>query len=257
MLVRDIIRRRNRWLKSAWVALVERRTLRQATRLHVTARGEAEELRAQNFLGAPIVMIPNGVAYPEQPQSLSQGPFTGLPPRYALFLSRISWKKGLDRLLRAWQAVPDLPLVIAGNDEEGYQAELEALARELGIAGRVLFVGPVSDQHKWALYAHAELFVLPSYSENFGIVVAEAMAMGCPVIVTPDVGAGELVAQAGAGVISSGEPAQLAEAVRRLLADPGARRCQGQAGREFARAQLSWEGIARRTCEMYRDALQV
>jgi len=153
--------------------------------------------------------------------------------------------------------VPDLPLVIAGNDDEDYQPRLEALARELGLAGRVLFVGPADDENKWALYEHAEVFLLPSYSENFGIVVAEAMAMGCPVIVTPDVGAGELVAQAGAGVITSGEPVPLAAAVRRLLADPGARRRQGQAGRKFARTQLSWEGIARRTCEMYRDALAV
>jgi glycosyltransferase involved in cell wall biosynthesis len=257
MLVRDIIRRKSRWFKVAWVALVERRTLAHAARLHVTARGEADELRAQKFLSAPIVMIPNGVAFPDEPQSLSQGPFKGLPPRYALFLSRISWKKGLDRLITAWKAVPDLPLVIAGNDEEGYQPKLEALARKLGIAEHVLFVGPASDAHKWALYAHAEVFVLPSYSENFGIVVAEAMAMGCPVIVTPDVGAGELVAQAGAGVITSGEPVELAAAVRRLLADPGSRRRQGHAGREFARTQLSWEGIAGRTCEMYRDALPV
>jgi glycosyltransferase involved in cell wall biosynthesis len=257
MLVRDIIRRKSRWLKAAWVALVERRTLEQAARLHVTARSEAHELRAQKFLRAPIVMIPNGVAIPDEPASLSQGPFKDLPPRYALFLSRISWKKGLDRLLEAWKAVPDLPLVIAGNDDEGYRPKLEALARELGIAERVLFVGPVKDDDKWALYAHAEVFVLPSYSENFGIVVAEAMAMGCPVIVTPDVGAGELVAQAGAGVISSGEPVELAAAVRQLLADPGARRRQGHAGREFARTQLSWEGIALRTCEMYRDALPV
>jgi glycosyltransferase involved in cell wall biosynthesis len=257
MLVRDIIRRKSRWLKRAWVALVERRTLEQAARLHVTARGEADELRAQKFLNAPIVTIPNGVTFPEQPRLLSQGPFKGLPPRYALFLSRISWKKGLDRLIRAWKTVPDLPLVIAGNDDEGYQCQLEALARELGIAERVLFVGPASDEDKWALYAQAEVFVLPSYSENFGIVVAEAMAMGCPVIVTPDVGAGELVALAGAGVITCGEPLQLAAAVRQLLADPAARRRQGQAGREFARAHLSWEGIARRTCEMYRDALQV
>jgi glycosyltransferase involved in cell wall biosynthesis len=256
MLVRKIIRRRSRWLKLAWLALIERHTLEHAARLHVTALGEADELRAQHFGRTPIVTIPNGVTFPQSPQSLDQGPFKGLPRRYALFLSRISWKKGLDRLIRAWQTVPDLPLVIVGNDDEGYQHRLEALVRELGLAASVLFAGPASDEHKWALYTQAELFVLPSYSENFGIVVAEAMAMGCPVIVTPDVGASELVAQAGAGLITSGEPEQLAATVRRLLADPGARRAQGQAGREFARTQLSWEGIARRTCEMYRDALQ-
>lgn len=257
MLVRSLIRRRSRWIKRLWIDLIERRTLAQAARLHVTSRGEADELRAQNLTRAPIVMIPNGVTFPDGPQFLTPGPFAALPQRYALFLSRINWKKGLDRLIQAWKSVPGLPLVIAGNDEEGYQKHLEALARELGIADSVLFVGPASDAHKWALYAQAQLFVLPSYSENFGIVVAEAMAMGCPVIVTPDVGASELVAQAGAGEITAGDPEQLAATIRRVLADPVTRDRQGQAGRAFARGQLSWEVIARRTCEMYCDALQV
>ena len=239
MLVRDIIRRKSRWLKQAWVALVERRTLEQASRLHVTAHSEAQELRAQNFLTAPIVVIPNGVTFPDGSPVLSQGPFKGLPQRYALFLSRISWKKGLDRLLQAWTQVPELPLVIAGNDEEGYQHKLEAMARRLGISERVLFVGPARDEDKWALYAQAEVFLLPSYSENFGIVVAEAMAMGCPVIVTPDVGAGELVVQA--------EPASSPQGSRRYWRPqfasfwlPGRRQRQGLARPEIARTQLSW-----------------
>lgn len=257
MLVRELIRRKSALIKRAWIYLIERRTLTHAARLHVTARVEADELRALHFGVTPIVTIPNGVAFPEGPRLVNSARFKDLPPRYVLFLSRISWKKGLDRLLRAWTAIPDIPLVIVGNDDEGYQCKLEALAVELGIADRVVFLGPATDQDKWALYEQAEAFVLPSYSENFGIVVAEAMAMGCPVIVTPDVGAGELVAQAGAGVISSGEPSQLAAAIRQLLSDSGVRRQLGKAGKEFTRTHLSWDGIARRTCEMYRDALQI
>lgn len=257
MLVRELIRRKSRWIKRAWIYLIERHTLAHAARLHVTAGIEAEELRAQHFGKAPIVTIPNGVDFPREAQVVNQVRFKNLPPRYVLFLSRISWKKGLDRLLQAWCAIPEIPLVIVGTDDEGYQRRLEAQVSELGLGDRVVFLGPASDQDKWALYGHAEMFVLPSYSENFGIVVAEAMAMGCPVIVTPDVGAGELVVQAGAGLISSGEPAQLAAAVHQLLGDMTARRRLGQAGKHFTRTQLSWEGIALRTCEMYRDALQV
>jgi glycosyltransferase involved in cell wall biosynthesis len=251
MLGREVIRRKSRWIKRAWIGLIERRSLARAAAIQVTAEVEAVELRALGIAFRELVLIPCGVERPVAHAPLTAGPFASLPARYALFLSRINWKKGLDRLLQAWVHVPEVPLVIAGNDEEGYRTKLEALARTLGIADRVLFVGPASDEHKWALYEQAELFLLPSYSENFGIVVAEAMAMGCPVVVTPDVGAGELVVEADAGVITPNDPAQLADAVRRLLADRETRRRLGENGREFARERLSWDGIAARTQVAY------
>jgi glycosyltransferase involved in cell wall biosynthesis len=251
MLGREVIRRKSRWIKRAWIQLIERRSLAGAAAVHVTAEVEAVELRALALPFRRLALIPIGVECPETHAPLMAGPFASLPARYALFLSRINWKKGLDRLLQAWVHVPEVSLVIAGNDEEGYQPKLEAQARKLGISDRVLFVGPASNEDKWALYERADLFLLPSYSENFGIVVAEAMAMGCPVIVTPDVGAGELVMEADAGVIISNEPAHLADAVRRLLADREARRRLGQNGRVFAREHLSWDSVAARTDAVY------
>src|SRR5262249_54056295 len=159
-------------------------------------------------------------------------PHRDLPARYVLFLSRINWKKGLDRLIDAWHHIPDCPLVIAGNDDEHYQATLMERARALGIADRVLFIGEVRDEHKWAVYERAQLFVLPSYSENFGNVVAEAMAMARPVVLTPEVGIAPLVRAAGAGVVTDGAPEKLAAAIQELLADPA--RCleMGRRGAE-------------------------
>jgi glycosyltransferase involved in cell wall biosynthesis len=251
MLIRSLIRRKSRWVKSAWINLIERRSLARAAAVHVTAQLEADELRSFGFKTPRIDGIPNGVEWPSAPPALAAGPFSGLPSRYGLFLSRITWKKGLDRLIMAWQWVPDLPLVIAGNDEEQYLPKLQALAQELAIAHRIHFVGPASDTDKWALYAAAEVFVLPSYSENFGNVVAEAMAMGCPVIVTPEVGIAALVAQAGAGIVSSGEPAQLAAAITALLDDDARRAEYGRRGRELARGHLSWSGVAAQTEALY------
>jgi glycosyltransferase involved in cell wall biosynthesis len=244
MLVRDIIDQKNRLIKTLWIRFVERTNLANAARVHITAELEGAELRA---LGLPLPRmscIPNGVEWPARPLPLSAGPFADLPERYALFLSRICWKKGLDRLLRAWQSVPDIPLMIAGNDEEGYRAELETLARSMGIAARVRFIGPVSDTHKWALYAHAELFVLPSYSENFGNVVAEAMAMGCPVVVSPEVGISALVTSSGAGVVTDCAPAELAAVMTRLLSDRSRRHEMGRRGVEVVRTRLSWDAVA-------------
>ena len=256
MLIRDVIHRKSRWVKTAWINLVERTTLANAAAVHVTADVEGIELKALGLPSHRIECIPNGVEWPAEHAPLEQGPFAALPERYVLFLSRISWKKGLDRLITAWQWVPDIPLVIAGNDDENYRPRLEDLARSVGVADRVLFVGPASDAQKWALYARAQLFVLPSYSENFGNVVAEAMAMGCPSLVTAEVGIAPLLTATGAGKVVSGAPEALAAEVRELLADPAARQEMGRRGAEAARAELSWPGVAAQVERLYRDMLR-
>lgn len=256
MLIRDMVRGKSRWVKQLWITLVERASLAGAAGLHVTADLEGDELRAVFGPSLPqIATIANGVDWPSEYLLRSATPFAHLPARYALFLSRISWKKGLDRLIEAWREIPDLPLIIAGNDDENYQPSLEALARSLGVAERIHFIGPVSDVHKWGLYADAELFVLPSYSENFGNVVAEAMAMGCPVVISPEVGIASVVEAAGAGIVTPCDPRSLASAIRRLLADSGAARELGLRGRATVHAKLSWDGIAAQTEGLYRNVL--
>ena len=256
MLVGDVIRRKSRLVKTAWINLVERTTLARAAALHVTADLEGEEIRALRLPMPEIVrQVPNGIEWPTRHVPLSETPFANLPPRYALFLSRISWKKGLERLITAWQGVPDIPLVIAGNDDEAYTPKLRRLAQSLGLAERVIFAGSVSDDHKWALYERADLFLLPSYSENFGMVVAEAMYMGCPVVLTPEVGLARAVASAGAGVITSNNPATLAIAVNDLLANEEQRREMGRRGAEAARRLFSWSHVIDQMESLYLSAV--
>ena len=151
--------------------------------------------------------------------------------------------------------VPDLPLVIAGNDDEDYTPKLRRLVQSLGLESRVVFTGPVSDEHKWALYEKAELFLLPSYSENFGMVVGEAMAMGCPVAVTPEVGIAALVESTGAGIVSDGAPRTFAAAVQSLLSDPQRAREMGANGARAARERLSWDAMAAQAEELYRQVI--
>jgi glycosyltransferase involved in cell wall biosynthesis len=257
MLVGDLIRRKSQLAKRTWIKLVERRTLREAAAVHVTAELEAEELRLLGLELPELVCIPNGVDTPTTHLPLCPGlaERIGAQP-YALFLSRISWKKGLDRLLRAWKSVPDLLLVIAGNDEEDYEQSLRTLAQEEGVAARILFVGPVTDEHKWALYAGAQFFVLPSYSENFGNVVVEAMAMSCPVIVSPEVGAAALVESSGAGLVVDCEPATLADAARKLCSNPALRELMGERGAKLVAERLSWTAVAADTERAYRRAIR-
>jgi glycosyltransferase involved in cell wall biosynthesis len=166
-LGREVIRRKSTLLKTSWIRLIEQRTLSESAGVHVTSDIESAEIKALRLPLPALFCVPNGVDAPEQHPPLSAGPFSAITRPYALFLSRINWKKGLDRLLEAWQSIPHLKLVIAGNDEEGYQAKLEEIARKFQILDRICFLGPVSEDHKWALYENAELLVLPSYAENF------------------------------------------------------------------------------------------
>lgn len=255
MLVRDVIRRRSRWVKTAWIGLIERATLRDCAGIHVTAELEAAEIAALGLPAPAVFCVPNGVVGSPMRPPRPAGRFAGIRQPYALFLSRINWKKGLDRLIAAWQWVPDLDLLIAGNDEERYQPELEALARSLGVADRVRFVGPASDAEKWGLFGSAELFVLPSYSENFGNVVAEAMAMGCPVIVSEQVGIAALVRRTGAGVVSGNAPRELAREICALHGDAARRRMMGANGQRAASSELSWDAIAGRMEAIYRQVM--
>ncbi|MGH8211169.1 MAG: glycosyltransferase [Steroidobacteraceae bacterium] len=253
MLGRVVIRRKSQWVKSAWIRLIEQKTLREAAGLHVTAELERDEVQALRLSLPNIFCVPNGVSWPDKHAALSAGPYADVAKPYALFLSRIDAKKGLDRLLAAWKWVPDLTLIIAGNDESGYRHTLEKIAEENQVSARIRFIGMVSDEHKWALYEHATMFILPSYSENFGNVVAEAMAMGCPVVVTPDVGLASLVRESGAGIVVDGAPRTLAEAIRTLLQDPTSRRLMGERGQLTAHRQLSWESVASRMESVYQD----
>jgi glycosyltransferase involved in cell wall biosynthesis len=252
MLGSAVIRGKSRLIKSAWIRLIEQKTLLNSAGIHVTADLERDEIQALGLRTPDIFCVPNGVSWPATISPLSAGPFAAISRPYALFLSRIDWKKGLDRLITAWKWVPHLSLVIAGNDESGYRQKLEQLALECQVRDRIHFIGAVSDEHKWALYEQATMFVLPSYSENFGNVVAEAMAMGCPVVVTPEVGLASLVQKCGAGVVTDGAPPKLAEAIRRLIHDSAGRRLMGERGRATARQELSWESAAGRMEAHYR-----
>ena len=238
MLVKELIKRKSPVLKNAWIALFERRTIEQASAVHVTSSLEAEELRKFGFSLPPVYEIPNGVAAP------AEGPDTRRESNTVLFLGRLDWKKGIERLISAIASLGDAQLLIAGNDEVGYAAKLRARCESLGVASRVKFVGPVSGPAKWQLYRRATVFVLPSYSENLANTVLEAMAMECPVVVTPEVGLAEVVERHGAGIVSRGDPVSLATAIARLLEDRNAAKTMGQNGRSVVEEQYRWESIA-------------
>jgi glycosyltransferase involved in cell wall biosynthesis len=229
MLVPELIDRKSRSVKRAWIRLFENRTFWRSSLVHFTSQQEERDAKRTEVPIPRAAIIPNGVELPPD-RATNRGD-------ELLFLGRINWKKGLDRLIGAMRLLPEARLTIAGNDEENYRHSLPHLEN-------VRFVGPVSGEAKDELLRGAAALVLPSYSENFGNVVLEAMAVATPVVVTPEVGLAAEVERSGAGVVTSNDPPALAAALRALLSDPAKREAMGRAGRAAVEARYSWERVA-------------
>lgn len=164
----------------AWL-LYQKAAVRKADLLHATADSEKNNLFK---LGCNdrIDVIANGIDVDAIEMKLSWQR-TG----QALFLSRVHPKKGIDLLIEAMAKIPNkcgYVINIAGEGDDAYIGELKMLAQRRGVAGNIKFVGGVYGERKWELFRQADVFILPTHSENFGIVVAEALASGTPVITT-------------------------------------------------------------------------
>ena len=145
--------------------------------------------------------------------------------RLILFLSRLHVKKGCDLLIKAFADVarldPTLHLVIAGPDNTGLRPELERLAQRLNVADRITWTGMLQGELKWGAYRAADVFALPSHQENFGIVVAEALACGLPVLLSNKVNIWREVEEAGAGLVAPDDEAGTLGLLQRWLSMPG------------------------------------
>jgi len=255
MLVPDLIHNKSRMLKLLWIAAFERRNLERAAAVHVTSTVEAEDFTALGLKTNRIVVIPNGIDIPSSldlADDRNGSLLTDTNATTVLSLGRLNWKKRLDLLIAAMPYVPSVHLVIAGNDEEGHRPELEAMAADLGLSHRISFLGPVHGEAKWRLLASADVFAMPSHSENFGISALEAMACGVPVIVTKRVGLADSVADMRAGLVVDSEPRSIANAIETLARDPEGRRRLGAAGRLVAKS-FSWAAIALSAERLYLE----
>ena len=170
--------------------------------------------------------------------------------RIFLFLSRIHPKKGVDLLIDAFASVaasdPRLQLVIAGPDQLGWQTALQQRAASLGIADRITWPGMLSGDLKWGAFRCAELFCLPSHQENFGIVVAEALACGLPVAIAEPVNISTDVDKAGAGIVFADEAWALEAALNKWLAmSPTAKAEMGENGRRLFTESFDFASVAK------------
>jgi glycosyltransferase involved in cell wall biosynthesis len=246
------VTRRRPFLKRLSLRLVEGPILRRAGFVHCTSEAELAEARSHGiaFRGG---VIPLGV---ERPVPNGARPAAaGGSPRRILFLSRIDPKKNLAGLLRAFALLagrhPAAVLTIAGSGPSAYVTELKSLAGKLALADRIEWPGFVDGEAKSALLASADVFVLPSFSENFGIAAVEAMLSGLPAVLGRGVAVATAAAAAGAAVAVGTEPEEIAAAIDRLLADDDGRRRLGATTQAWAERQYSTEAMAGRLLDLY------
>jgi glycosyltransferase involved in cell wall biosynthesis len=254
----DIVRQRR---LLALVAPLVRRTLRRARR--VIAASPAY-IRSSPFL-APVAsrcrVVPYGVdlaRFAHADAARVAAIRERFPGPLVLFVGRLRYYKGADRLVQAMAGVA-ARAVLAGGDATVRRAELEALARELGVADRVHFVGALGDEELRALYHAADVFALPSVerSEAFGIVQVEAQAAGLPVVCT-ELGTGtSFVTQHGRTgiVVPPGDVPALSRALDALVASPELARAMGAAGRARAEREFSAARMLDRVEAVYEEAL--
>jgi glycosyltransferase involved in cell wall biosynthesis len=240
-----------RWKKAPYYALVERRNLVSAAAIHVTSTIEADGVARLGF-AHKTVTIPIGVPVPNvvAPRARAGRPLS------LLFLSRIHPKKGLPILLAAIAKARadglDVTLTIAGNAEDGYEQVVDRRVVELGLGAHVTRVGYVDGAEKEALYAAADLFVLPSYQENFGIAVAEAMGRGVPVIVTDAVALASEVREVDAGAVVKVDDVEGLARAFSEFADDDRRLAAGRRARAMVIDRFSVPASARALASLYR-----
>jgi glycosyltransferase involved in cell wall biosynthesis len=236
--------------KVAWVAW-QRHVMLRAELLHATSREEYIHFRELG-LRAPVAVIPNGLELPVALAEWSKLARRASGPKRCLFLSRMHPKKGLPMLLQAWAALKPAgwQLLIAGDGDARYVQEMKNLARAFDIDAH--FVGELSGDAKWQFLASGSLFVLPTYSENFGIAVAEAMAVGLPVITTTGAPWSVLASRAMGWWV-----APQVEALRQALGDAlyqpdGHLAAMGAQAKAYACSEFGWPAIGERMARCYR-----
>jgi glycosyltransferase involved in cell wall biosynthesis len=253
------IYRRHRRRKRLMELLFEHRNIRRAAALHFTTAAEAK-LAAPYTFHTPGLVVPLGLnleefaVLPEPGQFRRRYPEIG-DKRIILFFGRVNFKKGLDLLAQAFGAVarcrPDVHLVIAGPDNEGWGSRVRTWLSQQGVIDRTTFTGMLLGPEKLAVLRDANLFVLPSYSENFGLAVIEAMAAGLPVIISDQVNICQEVQAAGAGRVIPVDSEALAAQILELLDEPETARRLGQQGRSLVQEQFAWPRIAESLAAAY------
>ena len=261
-------------LKQIYATLLERPNLAGAAAIHFTSKEEAK-ISERFGLGSTAKMpVPRDLDFTGKmpvPRDLviPLGVTAGLFPKrlresqvpIILFMSRIEPKKGLDLLIPALESILgsgiEFHFILAGSNPQDadYETEIKLQIHNSSLAKYTTITGFVSGDLKAKLLTKADLFVLPSYYENFGIAVAEAMAAGVPVVISDRIHIAEDIQQAEAGWVGPLEVGAIANSIKSALLNPQERQRRGLNGKEYAKKHYNWEAIAQQTIDAYQQIL--
>ncbi|MCK1550848.1 glycosyltransferase [Bradyrhizobium sp. 177] len=239
--------------KALFDLLINNRVLRNASAFHFTTETEKKISESRTF-GRKGIVVPNGLDICQIERVARKGKFRqtlgdAASKTLVLFLGRINYKKGFELLIPAFArlrtVVPNVHLVIAGNDD-GHLEKVKALVSEYGLSPDCTVVGFLESPMKFEALADADVFVLPSYSENFANAVFEALACGTPTIISNQVHSWPEIAKAGAATVVDTTVEQLAAALCEVLTDSSRRETLSRRAREFVRLNYDWSSIALR-----------
>jgi glycosyltransferase involved in cell wall biosynthesis len=251
------------WKKRPYMALVERLTLKKARAIHLTSEGELSNSHLERW-HTPKVVIPLGlpkskyIDLPERDAFIRRYPdLSG--KRRVLFLGRLHYKKQPDVAISAFHKacseMPDAHLILAGPGEDAYVRHLAEVVKRLGIQDRVLFTGQLQGDAVKEAYRAASLFVLPSWQENFGLSMVEAMAAECPIIISDHVDLASDIKQANAGLVVPPRTEETAEAISLLLGNEELSREMGSRGRQLVLEKFTWDRCAHEFNQVFDDIL--
>ena len=218
--------------------------------LHVTSEGERRE-STERIPTATVATIPNGVTVPPLEGQRKWRPGGRLR---LLFIGRLHPIKGIENLFGALKLLPsEVLLTVCGTGDPNYVSVLEERVRDLGLAGRIAFKGHVTGKAKNLAFMHADVCVVPSYTENFGMVVVEALAHGVPVIASRGTPWPQIEAH-GCGYWVDNDPRSLAEAICRISREDLV--AMGERGRRWMERSYSWSAVAEQMVALYRRSIQ-
>jgi glycosyltransferase involved in cell wall biosynthesis len=254
-----VIYKHHRIRKWFYEVAFERHNLRNAAALHFASRVELAQARAVG-VNTPGLVLPLGVKLEEFDHLPLRGSFKKGNPRLVnkrlvVFFGRLTRKKGLDLLVEAFNVVargqPDVHLVIAGPDDEGCGETIGRRLRDLGLSDRVTMTGMLLGEARLALLSDTDVWVLPSYDENFGIAAVEAMACRLPVVISDRVHISRQAGDADSALVVQCDAQAVAVAIERLLTDPGLAVRLGTNARDLVQREYTWRSSAARLIEAY------
>ena len=252
------IQNRRRLVKKLSLPWIEGPNLRAAAAVHFTSIVEMEQAHSLGLAFRGVV-IPLGVEIDDlRPSKDLYAGYPGIKNRRViLFLSRLDPKKNIEALIDAFASRDELRrtsvLLVAGSGDPTYVSSLKARARLARLDDCIIWLGHLTGAHKSAAFAMADVFVLPSFSENFGIAAVEAMLAGLPCVLSPNVAVAREAAMAGAAMLAEPEPSAIAQAIVELLRQRGKKGPMGALARAHALASYSTAVAARRLIDLYAD----